>query len=356
MTKTYEILGIGFGPAAISFAAAVADQTEKHGVGSFGEMCFLERGVDCKWHGELLFEHADINHHVLRDLVTPRNPRSYYSFANYLKTKGRLYSFGLTGRQVSRIEWSDYVEWVGTLLSDHTIFRTNVEHLDVADCSNGTFETIRATANDGRSYRARCILLPTGAQPHVPEVFSGLLGERIFHTSTYSTSIKNIADPTSIKSAVVIGSGMSAGEIVVDLYNRFPECTIRSIHRTHGFRLNDLRNFSSEIYSPEETDYVFGLDRKDRLNVLRESWQTNYSGLDSDGSSLLYNIMYLDEVRGIRRIHMEKRQEVSGLRWTDGKVDLDLYDKNARAIKSVCADLVVIATGFIVDPHVETAE
>ena len=348
--KIYELLGIGFGPAAISFAAAVADHKEKENIDPLGTMCFIERGNGCKWHDELLFRHADINHHLLRDLVTPRNPRSFYSFANYLKTKGRLYSFGLTGRQVSRVEWSDYVDWVGTLLSGDTIFNTSVEDLAVSTEVDGTFETICATSSDDRMFHGRCILISNGAQPHVPNIFYNHLGDRIFHSSTYSTSIGKFSDLVNVQSALVIGSGMSAAEIVVDLYNRFPNCAIYSIHRSHGFRLNDLSNFSSEVYSPEETEYVFGLDSADRLNVLRESWQTNYSGLDSDGGNLLYNTMYLDEVQGSKRIFMEKRRQVVVVRRSENKVDVDLYDRNAGNTKSVSVDFVVVATGFKVDP------
>ncbi|MDH8533224.1 SidA/IucD/PvdA family monooxygenase, partial [Klebsiella pneumoniae] len=41
----------------------------------------------------------------------PRDPRSRFTFACYLKETGRLFQFGHLGGRVSRVEWNDYVIW-----------------------------------------------------------------------------------------------------------------------------------------------------------------------------------------------------------------------------------------------------
>ncbi|PQQ37711.1 hypothetical protein C6H68_11435 [Photorhabdus luminescens] len=83
----------------------------------------LEKADSCAWHPNLLLPSTDINHHVYRDLVTPRNPQSPYSFAMYLKEKNRLFKFGLLGRPASRFEWSDYMIWVGQKLENYVQYK-----------------------------------------------------------------------------------------------------------------------------------------------------------------------------------------------------------------------------------------
>ncbi len=72
---------------------------------------------------EMLLPGTDIQHHYLRDLATPRNPRSRYTFPMYLKEKDRLFTFGQFSSNPGRIEWSDYVKWVADQVSENTLYR-----------------------------------------------------------------------------------------------------------------------------------------------------------------------------------------------------------------------------------------
>ena len=65
---------------------------------------FLERNDRVVWQGGLLLPNCNIRHHHFRDLATPRNPRSRFTFANYLKENARLFPFCLLSGGVSRIE------------------------------------------------------------------------------------------------------------------------------------------------------------------------------------------------------------------------------------------------------------
>lgn len=87
-SEEVDALVVGFGPAGISLACAVSDWQEMHGTSPIGRVVFLERSARTSWHGDFLLRNTDINHHIFRDLVTPRDPRSRFSFANYLKERG----------------------------------------------------------------------------------------------------------------------------------------------------------------------------------------------------------------------------------------------------------------------------
>jgi L-ornithine N5-monooxygenase len=73
-----DVLGIGFGPANIALAIALEE------CGSGNSVRFIERRSNPTWHPDMLLDGADIQNNPLRDFVTPRNPRSRYTFVNYL--------------------------------------------------------------------------------------------------------------------------------------------------------------------------------------------------------------------------------------------------------------------------------
>jgi hypothetical protein len=68
----HDVIGIGFGPANI--ALAIAAEELHPGL----DIHFIERNARAGWQEEMLLPESDIQNHPLRDLVTPRNPRSRY--------------------------------------------------------------------------------------------------------------------------------------------------------------------------------------------------------------------------------------------------------------------------------------
>lgn len=85
MSKSYDVVGIGFGPANLALAIALEE------AGFAGSCLFLERRPSPQWQPEMLLPRSDIQNHPCRDLVTPRNPRSRYTFMNFLFENGRLF-------------------------------------------------------------------------------------------------------------------------------------------------------------------------------------------------------------------------------------------------------------------------
>ncbi|MGD7411917.1 ornithine monooxygenase, partial [Salmonella sp. gx-f9] len=68
MSKSYDVVGIGFGPANLALAIALEE------AGFAGSCLFLERRPSPQWQPEMLLPRSDIQNHPCRDLVTPRNP------------------------------------------------------------------------------------------------------------------------------------------------------------------------------------------------------------------------------------------------------------------------------------------
>src|SRR5262245_58065657 len=85
-----EILGIGAGPANLAMAVAVE---ELAGPELAGETLIIEQHDDIVWQRGMLLPWTQSQVSFLKDLVTLRNPRSEFSFVNYLHAIGRLDEF-----------------------------------------------------------------------------------------------------------------------------------------------------------------------------------------------------------------------------------------------------------------------
>ena len=265
----YDVLGFGFGPASIALAVAMEDAAENQP--SFGPLkaLFLDRRQDSAWQDEMLLPGTDIQHHLLRDFATPRNPRSRFTFPFYLKEVGRLFDFGLLGGNPSRIEWADYCRWVSEQLADYVRYGYQVMHVEpLLPPDDGPIETLKVSALDlvshtPHTFLARNVVLATGRLPYVPDIFKPWCGDRVFHSHRFLSSLACVPMDAASE-LVVVGSGQSAIEIILYLLDHYPKAKIVSIGRGNGFRLNDIGHFTNQVFSPPDVDYFHALPRPAR--------------------------------------------------------------------------------------------
>lgn len=343
--KRVDLACVGFGPSGIAVAAAIEEcANEAHPTRLSSR--FFEARTSSAWHPNFILAGSDINHHFLRDLATPRDPRSRFTFVNYLKAKGRLYDFGRLGRAPSRQEWSDYVQWAAAQLATYVSYDDAIR--DVSPRFEGD-ELVELTIV-ARSERVSTtnLVVSVGAEPAIPTPFKALLGDRVFHTSEYERRVARL--PHTVKSIVVIGAGQSAGEAIFDLRQRFPNASITGIQRSSGFKLYDLSQFSNGVYCPPETDYFFGLPPERKAAAFAETLRTNYSGLDAEICSTLYQQIYEDAVAQAPRITLLTRRAVSEVHRTQRGIDLSVKEVNSDAANMISGEVVVLATGFHVNP------
>ena len=96
--KTYDVIGIGLGPFNLGLAALMDDIDEF-------EALFFEQQKTFDWHPGMLIEGTDMQVPFIADLVTFANPKSRYTFLNYLHETGRLYKFFFfSGGLMSRVK------------------------------------------------------------------------------------------------------------------------------------------------------------------------------------------------------------------------------------------------------------
>jgi len=338
-----DVASVGFGPAGIALACALEDEAEDSGKKPYQHVRFFEKGCDSTWHGAFLLAGTDINHHVFRDLVTPRNPRSRFSFAMYLKEKGRLYKFGLLGRPASRVEWSDYISWVAAQLKEYVSYDEGVtEILPVTE--NGILRAVDLVTPQG-TYRTRRLILSHGSLPRIPEVFDPHLGGRVFHTSQYLKNVHLGGGPIA-KRWLVLGSGQSAGEAVAHLLGAAPTTQVHSVHRGVGFRIGQLGQFPNMAFLPEHVDYFHELEPARRTKVFDEIRSTNYAGIDADESQALYSFMYEGEVSGHQRLNLHTWSSVVSVEKVGGAYSVLLRDSNTGLETTLYVDGIVLGTGY----------
>lgn len=123
-----DLVGVGVGPANLSLAALITSARER-GLISI-KSTFLERNPEIFWHSGQLFPGTLMQTEFYRDLVTPIDPTSRFSFLNYLKSNARLDQF-LCSSSIwpTRREFEDYFNWVAKQISD-IIFATTVQSVE----------------------------------------------------------------------------------------------------------------------------------------------------------------------------------------------------------------------------------
>lgn len=335
LSRHYDVLGIGFGPSNIALAAAIEE--EKADL----DIHFIESAIDATWQGGMLLGGSDIQNNPARDLVTPRNPMSRYTFINYLKESGRLFDFLNLGIIYPlRKDYSKYIEWVASHFSHLVSYRTRALRV-----TNDPVARHWCVETNMGVFTASALIFGTGRSRNIPPPFKPHLGPRIFHMCDYLPRIRELA--AGLSSIAVVGSSQSAVELNIDLMNRFPELEIHAIHRAFSMRQKDTSPFSDHVYFPAFVDYFFAAGREGRRELERQLRTTNYNSADIDVLHQLYLKMYEERLDGNHRFHLHNCSLIDDVSADGDGVALELRERFFHGTETIRVDAVVLATGFL---------
>ncbi|MFF3323015.1 SidA/IucD/PvdA family monooxygenase [Streptomyces sp. NPDC002889] len=335
----HDVLGIGFGPANLALAIALE---EKHpGL----DARFLESRPAPDWQPGMLLDGSDIQNHPSRDLVTLRNPRSRYSFLNYLHENGRLLRhLNLPGEFPLRKEYAGYIRWA----AGHF---THVVDCGQRAASVGTIEqdgeTLYEVVTDaGRRYLGRTLVMAPGRTPYVPRPYDAVHSSRVFHLTRYLPQVAALTADGEPEAVAVIGGSQSAVELALDLSRRFPRTRVVTYTRSHSLRLKDTSPFSEEGYFPEFTAYYHAASPAGRRKLDAYMHPTNYSSADGDVLRELYLAMYEQELDGEQRLFVRGNHEATAVAAGDRSVTIDFREMHTGEQVRDTVDFAVLATGF----------
>ncbi|MGA9618090.1 MAG: SidA/IucD/PvdA family monooxygenase [Serratia proteamaculans] len=341
--KIYDILGIGFGPANIALAAAFEELAPHFSVR------FLERRPEAAWQPGMLLSGSDIQNHPLRDLVTPRNPKSHYSFTNYLFENRRLYAhLNLPLHYPLRLEYAQYIQWVAGFFAGQVDYNTEAaEILPVQDAESGDIVHYHVTTTRGQVYLARSIVVAPGRTPFIPAPFDTLKDSRVVHLNHYLPALAQAAEGARELRVAVVGGSQSAVELLLHASGQHGIKQVVGFTRNFGFRQKDTSPFSDEVYFPEFVDTFYHASAENKARLRRELMHTNYSSADIDVLGQLYVKQYENQLLKRDSLQILTCHEIEACCATPGGVQIQSRHFIDESRYEGEFDLVVLATGFL---------
>lgn len=335
----YDLVGIGLGPFNLGLACLTEPITGLSAV-------FLESKPDFEWHAGMFLDGAHLQTPFLSDLVTLADPTSPYSFLNYLKEKGRLYSFYIRENFYPlRIEYDDYCRWAAGKLSS-VRFGATVTEVTYQDAD----ELYVVRTERGETLRARHLVLGTGTVPFVPPACRDLGGD-LLHTSQY---MHRRAELKRKKSLTIVGSGQSAAEIYHELLSEID---------VHGYRLNwvtrsprffplEYTKLTLEMTSPDYVDYFHALPEETRHRLAKQQ-KGLYKGINSDLIDSIFDLLYQKNVEsGDRPVptRLLTNSSLTTAAYTDGVYTLGFHQDEQHKDFEILTEGLVLATGYHYEP------
>ncbi len=339
--KVYDVLGIGFGPANISVAIAM----ESDEVGFAGTRLFLESKQGSIWQEHMLFEGSDIQNNPLRDMVTPRNPRSRFGFISFLHAKNRFMKFLNTGlHHPYRIEYAQYVAWVAEHFQKDVRYNTTVTDIQLLDDDGKPL--YKLMDRDGNTYYGRTLVMAPGRTPMIPPAFTALQTDRVIHLNDYLKTMARYP-AEALSRIAVVGGSQSAVEILLHLSDTHPKSELLGISRCFGYKQKDVNPFTGEVYFQEFVDIFYHADRATKRRLQDDLRLTNYSASDADVLDALYKKMYMQEVQGNEKITIHRSAHIqSALVMDENSVRIGLKKLEHPELFYEDVSLVILATGF----------
>ncbi|ERS96222.1 hypothetical protein HMPREF1624_07131 [Sporothrix schenckii ATCC 58251] len=304
--EVQDLICVGFGPASLAVAVAVHDTLEAGTLAAPPKILFLEKQHGFAWHAGMLLPGAKMQISYIKDLATLRNPRSAFTFTNYLHENGRLVDFTNLGTFLpARAEYEDYLRWCASSFDESVIYDIEVLAVD-ADVQDGqkiqktahdTVSTFRVVARDvtsGREqlYRARNVLIATGGKPSLPVCLSAS-HPRVIHSSQFAHLVPTILDNQHAPYRVaVVGAGQSAAEIFNNIQELYPNSQTFLVMRSEFLRPSDDSPFVNSIFNPEYIDSLYPKPASYRRNLLVDARPTNYGVVRLELIEHLYDRMY----------------------------------------------------------------
>lgn len=218
---TYDLVCVGFGAAQIATAIAIRE-SKKH-----TKVLFVERKASFSWHSSQHLSRTRMENPFVYDLATVRNPRSAFSYVNYLLSRKRLVEFANSDRlNPLREEFDDYIQWCAEQFKSQVRYGCLVVKVvpqmddDVVRFWN---VTIRSGDSKEQIIQANSVVAPfppgqNSVQPQALPSVDFLAGQRIIPLDEYNVRRNELrgAHHPELEIAVV-GSGHETAEIVNDL-------------------------------------------------------------------------------------------------------------------------------------------
>lgn len=338
-----DALGLGYGPSNIALAVCFDELNPEDRRFSLG---FAEKDANTAWHRGILLPWALSQVSFVKDLATLRNPRSRFSFLNYLHENGRLDEFVNLGVFTPfRVEISGYLSWAGrTVRESECLFQHKCVELRGIKRA-GRVKSWAARFSNGAEIEASDLVVSVGRDLNIPKEFADLPDHLVFHSQNYLRGIEHHRGRKGLRVAV-IGAAQSAAEVFRavhdDLSNSQPTVIMRGV----GFRYYDTSPYLNELFQPSYVDRFYAMSEESRKEILRQMHMANYGGLAPYLLNDLYRMQYLQRVQGKEISRILTMMQIMSADVSGEEVKLTLRDKTTGELREEVFDVVILGTGF----------
>lgn len=244
LDSVHDLVCCGFGPASLAIAVAIHDSLENGSLKKAPNVLFLEKQPQFAWHAGMLLPGAKMQISFLKDMASLRDPRSHFTFLNYVHKNGRLLDFiNLDTFLPARTEYEDYLRWCASHFDDVVRYNSQVVSVSPEEDVNGvkTFTVVERNAKTGAvsTHRARNVVLAIGGQASIPKPLPQQ-NPRVIHSSQYAYLMpKILSDRNAPVKVAVIGGGQSAAEIFNNVSNLYPNSKTYLVMKSEFLKPSD---------------------------------------------------------------------------------------------------------------------
>jgi len=337
--KIVDFVAIGVGPFNLGLACLTEPLTSLNGV-------FLDKRDSFDWHPGMMLQDTTLQIPFIADLVTMADPTSPYSFLNYIKEQGKMYSFYIKEDfLVLRKEYNQYCQWaISKLKNVH--FEKEVSLVTYNE--EGQFYNVITKCTktgDEQIFKAKKLVMGTGTPPYIPNCCKGLKG-KVNHSSSY---LQNKAEIQSKKSITVVGSGQSAAEIFYDLLQEIDdkEYQLNWVTRSPRFFPLEYSKLTLEMTSPEYVDYFYKLPQSKKDQLIKEQKHL-YKGINQDLIANIFDLIYTKKLSGQVNINLRTNSELQKADYDEslGCFYLDVHQHEQDKYYQIKTEALVLATGY----------
>ena len=335
----HDFIAIGLGPFNLSLACLAEPIADLDGV-------FLERHAEFSWHPGMLIDNTTLQNPFLADLVSLADPTSRFSFLNYAKEQGSLYSYYIRENfYLTRAEFNAYCRWAAERLSTVRFAHTVQEIVRDRESSCYVVTGVQGPQRKPFVMRGRKLVLGVGAKPFLPPCCASG-GHRYLHTADY---LANKARLQQRRSITIVGSGQSAAEVYHDLLKDADahDYSLTWITRSPRFFQMEATKLTLEMFTSDYIDYFYGLDAQKKERIVRAQ-ACLYKGINAGLINQIYDLLDDRRRQGRLRTHLITNCELQGCRHDAANDDYEIefrhLDRDARYAHRT--EGLVFATGY----------
>ncbi|WP_431165204.1 lysine N(6)-hydroxylase/L-ornithine N(5)-oxygenase family protein [Tenacibaculum halocynthiae] len=339
MKEILDFIAVGVGPFNLGLACLTDPIDGVEGI-------FLDKQERFDWHPGMMLQSTTLQIPFMADLVTLADPTSPFSFLNYSKEQGRIYSFYIRENfLLLRNEYNKYCQWAINKLPN-IYFNTEVKNIHFNEEEEVYVVTSQCTKTDEiKTYKAKKIVLGTGTQPYIPNC-AKKLKDRATHSSKY---LNHKDELQTKKSITVVGGGQSAAEIFYDLLQDIDTkgYELNWITRSPRFFPLEYSKLTLEMTSPEYVDYFYNLPSEKRDDLIKNQKHL-YKGINQDLINDIHDLLYTKRSYSEKplKVSLRTNTELKNTIVKENKTLLELHQVEQDKYFKINTEGLVLSTGY----------